>query len=135
MKYLKIKLVSLSFLLLANAAFAASPPPQPAACPGVAAIKAGGFDVAAKGSFFSWSAYSFNKKYDTSDAWEFFLTGFGTANNESDALIKATLALNFLYFKSGPVFNDTTNNWWCSYGAQIQDRSIIAVAVTPSMSS
>lgn len=121
---MKIATIVISTLLSAsffNVAIAGS-----SACPSIGAIQNAGFDLVGKMNKPGvWGALEKKNKYDTQDQWTFALLNV-QADNESDAMAKAKIALSTLSFSRGPV--EIPGKFACYYNVGNTES---AIAVTP----
>lgn len=130
---MKIKLISSAILSVTVffASFAyAELPPEPAKCPGTSTIASVGIEnVEQDHQDGTWGGGVAGNNYDTTDRWTFAVIGI-TANDASDARVKAVASLKSLQFKHGPIAFEDFDIWACFYKTA---QGYNAVTVTPAL--
>ena len=115
--------------LLTQPALASHQSPAPQACPNVTAIQSAGVNMARLSSMFGWMVYNMKDNLGTPEQWSFVMYLGGAANDETDAIAKATVGLKTLAFVEGPAPADNDHyRWSCVYRT---DPGFYAGAVTP----
>jgi hypothetical protein len=111
------------------AAAAVPPPPQPAVCPSISAIKPIGVSHTTVQLRTLWFAGRRDNTYDTENEWT-FIEGNIPATDAVDAFQKAMVGLKTLFFASGPFYDNQTNRWVCLYAT---NGGYPAVALNPPL--
>jgi hypothetical protein len=126
---MKLKIMATLLCLSLSQLSFSVPPPKPAACPSMSALKAVGINLVLK-KYGVWYGGVKNANYATKENWTFVIGEF-LAKNQDEARSKIIASLNSMtLFEGGPqpFIIQGKDSWLCAYRDQ---SGHFASAVTP----